>query len=114
MAFLTRCVLSWEANRRCEPAIHDGNPWPLNGRFYAGLIHDSSSLEPPPTGCDRITFPQSRIEARPLFCPISFAGDPKARPPCRRQTPDRRQLVDHISALISLLFRSRCPSFVAS
>ena len=50
MACLTRCVLSWEANRRCEPAIHDGNPWPLNGRFYAGLIHDSSSLERTPDG----------------------------------------------------------------
>ena len=51
MACGTRCVLSWEINRRPKPAIHAGNLWRLNARFFRRvLIHDSSSLERMPEG----------------------------------------------------------------
>ena len=51
MACLTRCVLSWEINRRRKPAVHVGNLWFLNARFFRRvLIHDSSSLERMPEG----------------------------------------------------------------
>ena len=45
MACLTRCVSSWETNRRCESPVHGGNPRRLTRLFSQGLIHDSSSLE---------------------------------------------------------------------
>jgi hypothetical protein len=48
MACGTRCVLSWEINRRPKPAVHAGNLWRLNARFFCRvLIQDPSSLEPP-------------------------------------------------------------------
>ena len=114
MACLTRCVLSWETNRRCEPAVHDGNPWRLNAPFSQGPNSRFELAGAHARGrCDRITSPQSRIEARLLFCPVSFGDDPEARPPCRRQTSDRRQSVDRISALVCPLFRSKLP-FICS
>ena len=61
-----------------------------------------------------ITFPQSQLEARLLFCPVFFGGDQEARPLCPRQMPDRRQSADHISVLVCPLFRSNSLSFAAS
>ena len=116
MACRTKCVLSWETNRPRESAVRDGNLLASKRPFFARiLIHDSSSLGAAARGrCDRITSPQSRIEARLSFCLISFGDDPEAPRPCRPQTSDRRQSVDRISALVCPLFRSKSPSFVAS
>ena len=84
-------------------------------RFFAGsLILIGAAETDLQARCDKITSPRSRIEAHPLFCPISSGGDPEALRPCPRQTRDRRQSVDRISALVCLLFRSSSPSFVAS
>src|SRR4029077_14037065 len=111
MACRTRCVLFWETNRRCESLIHGGSPPRLTRLLSEGPIPRWSFAR---GRCDRITSPRSRIEARLLFCLVSFGGDPEARPPCRRQTSDRRQSTDRFSALVCLLFRSKSPSFVAS
>src|SRR5881394_3262454 len=108
MGYLTRCVLSWEINRRCEDYLSRRRLLALNAPRFV----QNSRLEFATTGGresadpwradrvsrrDRITCPRSRLEARLLFCPVSFEGDPAARPPCLRQTLDRRQSADRIS-----------------
>src|SRR5437773_4767540 len=92
----TRGVLCWETNWREDPP------------FAVFVIHDASPLEGTPKNAEprsrlalqgviRITCPRFRLEARLLFCPVSFEGDPAVRPPCLRQTLDPGQSVDRIS-----------------
>ena len=50
MAFLTRCVLYWETNRRRESAVHNGNPKRLTRLFSEGPNSRSSLLERMPEG----------------------------------------------------------------
>src|SRR4029077_5861598 len=117
-----RCVLSWETNRQCEEGRRS---LALNGRFCCvpnsrfvpleGTAEsaDASAKDRAPSLAG-ITFPQSQLEVGLLSCPLSFGGDPVARPPSPRQKSNLHRAVDHISVLVCPLFRSSSPSFVAS
>src|SRR6266849_3170553 len=46
---------------------------------------------------DGITCPQSQLEARLLFCPVSFGAGQEARPPCLPRTLSPGRLIDRTS-----------------